>query len=239
MWKCLCDCQLNLPEIDRKYTYTTASNLYRGISNKKGGTSSCGCYKSEVNQIIGKNNKRHNKYDLSGEYGIGYTSQGDVFYFDLEDYKYIKDYCWNTHTGGYIRAYYHTSELDNSKQKRSYIMIHQLLSGIYGYGKEPDHINGKPWDNRKQNLRKSTHEQNMKNCKIYKNNTSGHKGVYYSKRGNRWKAFININKKRVHLGTFLSYEDAVKRRETAEEKYYGEFNRRKENLIIHNDLGRR
>ena len=219
MWKCLCDCQLNLPEVDRKYTYTTASNLYRGISNKKGGTISCGCYKSEVNRIIGKNNKRHNKYDLSG--------------------KYIKDYCWNTHTGGYIRTCYHTVKLDNSKQKNLYIMIHQLLSEIYGYGEEPDHINGKPWDNRKQNLRKSTHEQNMKNCKMYKNNISGHKGVYYAKRENRWKASININKKQVHLGTFLLYEDAVKCREAAEEKYYGEFNRRKENLVIHNDLGRR
>ena len=39
-------------------------------------------------------NKRHNKYDLSGEYGIGYTSKGEEFYFDLEDYDKIYPYCW-------------------------------------------------------------------------------------------------------------------------------------------------
>ena len=35
-----------------------------------------------------------NKYDLSGEYGIGYDSNGQKFYFDLEDYDKIKNYCW-------------------------------------------------------------------------------------------------------------------------------------------------
>lgn len=37
--------------------------------------------------IENHNCKIFNKYDLSGEYGIGYTSKGEEFYFDLEDYK--------------------------------------------------------------------------------------------------------------------------------------------------------
>ena len=37
--------------------------------------------------------KKYNTYDLSGEYGIGYTSKGEEFYFDLDDYDKIKDYC--------------------------------------------------------------------------------------------------------------------------------------------------
>ena len=36
-----------------------------------------------------------NKYDLSGEYGIGWTHNTEhEFYFDLEDYDIIKYYCW-------------------------------------------------------------------------------------------------------------------------------------------------
>lgn len=31
-----------------------------------------------------------NTYDLSGEYGIGYTTKGEEFWFDLEDYDKIK-----------------------------------------------------------------------------------------------------------------------------------------------------
>jgi hypothetical protein len=39
--------------------------------------------------------KKFNQYDLSGSYGIGYCSNtNNPFYFDLEDYDLIKDYCW-------------------------------------------------------------------------------------------------------------------------------------------------
>ena len=37
-----------------------------------------------------------NIYDLSNEYGIGYTSNTkEPFYFDLEDYDKVKEYCWS------------------------------------------------------------------------------------------------------------------------------------------------
>ncbi len=36
-----------------------------------------------------------NRYDLNGEYGIGYTNVSDLpFYFDLEDFDKIKSYTW-------------------------------------------------------------------------------------------------------------------------------------------------
>lgn len=35
-----------------------------------------------------------NKYDLTGEYGVGWDSKGDIFYFDLEDYDKIKNISW-------------------------------------------------------------------------------------------------------------------------------------------------
>ena len=38
--------------------------------------------------------RKENIYDLSGEFGIGYcTNTGSPFYFDLEDYNKIKNYC--------------------------------------------------------------------------------------------------------------------------------------------------
>ena len=30
-----------------------------------------------------KNHKKYNNYDLTGEYGIGYTFKNEEFYFDL------------------------------------------------------------------------------------------------------------------------------------------------------------
>ena len=46
-----------------------------------GNTNSCGCLK---NKLLIDKNRRNNKYDLTGSYGIGYTSNGNEFYFDLD-----------------------------------------------------------------------------------------------------------------------------------------------------------
>ena len=52
----------------------------RGDGLKSGATKSCGCWNLEVASKTGKKfggkNKKYNTYDLSGEYGIGYTSKG-------------------------------------------------------------------------------------------------------------------------------------------------------------------
>ena len=59
-----------------------------------------------------------------------------------------------------------------------------------------DHINHKPNDNRKCNLRVVTREQNQANTKLRKDNTSGTKGVSFSNSYNCWIAEIQSNKKR-------------------------------------------
>lgn len=79
-YRCKCDCG-NIVDIRKDY-------LERKIN-------SCGCLQKETKSKNGRSNKRYNIYDLTGEYGIGYTSKGEKFYFDLEDYDKIKDYCWH------------------------------------------------------------------------------------------------------------------------------------------------
>lgn len=44
-----------------------------------------------------------------------------------------------------------------------------------------DHIDGDKQNNKIENLREASHSQNLANSKIYKNNKSGHKGVFYDK----------------------------------------------------------
>ena len=60
----------------------------------------------------GKFLKQYNNYDLSGEYGIGYLFNGEEFYFGLEDYDKIKNYCWYKDSGGYIRTNAHKKRWD-------------------------------------------------------------------------------------------------------------------------------
>ena len=61
------------------------------------------------------------------------------------------------------------------------------------------------------------------NMRLRRNNTSGAKGVNFDKRLQKWRSRINVNKKTIELGYFNKFEDAVKVRKEAEEKYFGEF----------------
>ena len=71
-----------------------------------------------------------------------------------------------------------------------------------------DHINRKRDDDRIENLRECTFEQNLQNKSFYKNNTTGYKGVI--KRGKRFGAQITISGKCNFLGYFDTAEEAHK-----------------------------
>lgn len=206
MWDCICDCGSN-----KIHTVSTA-NLNNGSST------SCGCKQREGASKSGKNRKKYNNYDLSNNYGIGYTSKGEKFYFDLEDYNKIKDYCW------YLSNEYVSANTYGNDKTHSKILMHRLIMGcIDDYDVVVDHINHITYDNRKINLRIVTQSQNAKNCKLSKNNTSGVTGVYFDNHSGKWVAEIKVNYKKHSLGHFVEFEDAVKARKDAEKKFFGEF----------------
>lgn len=175
---------------------------------------SCGCLRSETSKENGKANKKYNTYDLSDDYGIGYTLKEEPFYFDLEDFDKIKNYCWRINKYGYVIA------TKNNKSNSSIFMHNLILPNI----ERIDHIKTEnKFDNRKCNLRESTASQNGMNAKLSKNNTSGVTGVSWYKQKEKWNAYIMINRKKRNLGYFNDFKDAVKARKEAEEKYFGEF----------------
>lgn len=90
---------------------------------------------------------------------------------------------------------------------------------------EIDHIDKDPLNNKFNNLRLATRSQNCCNTGISKNNTSGHKGV--SKAGNKWCAYINLNKKRYRLGHFDTIEEANKVVKQKRAELHGSFARDK------------
>lgn len=60
----------------------------------------------------------------------------------------------------------------------------------------------------------------IESAKLPKNNTSGRKGVWWDKSREMWAAYIQVHGSRVHLGRYHKFEDAVKARIEAEEKYF-------------------
>lgn len=157
-------------------------------------------------------NKRYNTYDLTGEYGIGYTSKGEKFYFDLEDYDKIKDYCWSI-DNLYVRA----RDCKNKKLVR----LHNIIMGIEDKERNIDHINNNRLDNRKLNLRICTPKQNSNNQSKPKNSKCPFMGV--SIEHNSYVARIGYNHKKINLGSYKNLEDAIIARLRTEKEYFGEF----------------
>lgn len=155
-------------------------------------------------------------YNLTGEYGVGYTSNThNEFYFDLDDFETIKAYIWyeyiNQETG------YHSLRTRDNKSRKSIMMTTLLGCKFY------DHIDRNPLNCRRNNLRPATQKQNARNRTKMKNNTSGVTGVCWDKRSCVWLATIGVDYKNIRLGTFKNKDDAIRARLEAEIKYYGEF----------------
>jgi hypothetical protein len=108
-----------------------------------------------------------------------------------------------------------------TKTKRGYIQIRidgksylaHRLTWLFFYGEWPkqhiDHINHNTSDNRIDNLREASQQENTKNRSKNKNNTSGISGVHWDKKSNKWQARIGVNGKRIHLGFFDNKEEAI------------------------------
>ena len=71
-----------------------------------------------------------------------------------------------------------------------------------------------------QNVAYRTNFQVIESQNLPRNNTSGHKGVYWDAKREMWQVYIHIHRQRKFLGRYYKYEDAVKARELAEEKYF-------------------
>lgn len=135
-WLCKCSCGSD-PKII----------LGCNLTSKNQPTQSCGC-------LTKATHKKYNKYDLSGDYGIGWTNKGEEFYFDLEDYDKIKDYCW------YFDNRYLKSRDIKNKNSNKKIRMHRLITNCPD-NLEPNHKNFNTLDNRKENLEIVTHKENM------------------------------------------------------------------------------
>jgi len=200
LWVCICDCN------------PSKEILIPGHYLSKGTKDNCGC---ETTNKQSKSKKKYNLYNLTGEYGIGYTLKGEEFYFDLEDYDKIKDYCWNVHDE-YIEA---NSLVKGSKNLKMHRLIMDITEGVI----KIDHIHHKKYDNRKSQLRICSNAENCANHVLQSNNTSGKSGINYRKDTGKWRVRIWKDFKCHNIGQFISFEDAVIARDKAEIEYFQEF----------------
>ncbi len=103
---------------------------------------------------------------------------------------------------------------------------HRLI-WFYVYGTWPknqiDHKNLNKIDNRIDNLREATNQENHFNLPLSRRNKSGYKGVHWSKNRNKWRVEYTLNCKRFEGGYFDNVEDAALKYRELTKKLHGEF----------------
>lgn len=160
---------------------------------------------------------------------VSYNQETGVFTWNSRPRKHFetdRDHkIWNSKHSG--------SEILNP-DKKGYLYLNlkgkryplHALAWLYAHGVYKsmlDHKNGIVSDNRLVNLRPSTHKQNVRNQKLKRSNTSGFKGVSFSKQKGKWRSQIRTDSGRVHLGFFSSKVKAAKAYDNAAVKFHGEF----------------
>lgn len=132
-------------------------------------------------------------------------SQNKQALVDDEDFEELNQSRWFIN-GSY--AYRHASN------HRQLIAMHrQIMNCPQGF--EVDHLNHDKLDNRKNNLKVCTKQENLLNKSLYKNNKTGVSGIYWLDSIKKYQVRFWIRKIEYYLGCFDSLGDAIEAKQRA------------------------
>jgi len=161
--------------------------------------------------------KRYSKFRVEGENvyielcNKKYEVVGEAI-IDIEDLDKIKGYRFHKTNRGYVRG--------NTKE---YKYLHHLIIGKPPKGFVTDHKDRNKLNNKRNNLRFITNQQNIMNSNKRKNTSSKYKGVCFVKAKKKWIAQISFNKKIYRLGCFANEKEAAKAYNKKAIEFFGEF----------------
>jgi hypothetical protein len=156
---------------------------------------------------------RYKEISLTGKLGKGLTTK-----VSEESLQIVEHYKWSfDKKNGYARA--NVKQQDGTYKT---VRLHRLIIDC-PENMTIDHINGDKLDNRIENLRITTAENNAKNKGKYSNNTSGYKGVIWMKDRQKWRAVLKLNGRNIIGGNFEDKLEAAKAYNELAKKYHGEY----------------
>lgn len=113
---------------------------------------------------------------------------------DAGDYAEASEYRWHLHPQGYAAAF-----ADNRTT-----LMHRFLMDARPGDPQVDHENRRRLDNRRDNLRMATRQENQHNQTPQRGRTSEYRGVSWNTRERKWYVFQKLDGRQVYLG---SYDD--------------------------------
>lgn len=150
-----------------------------------------------------------------GKYVYGRLDSGITFIIDSDKLSIIKD------------VKFYPSNQNNGIcyliDSRGRSLHHYLFENIKGL--EIDHINLDVLDNRRENIRYCTHQQNQMNQPLQRNNKSGVSGVSFYPARNKYRARIKVKQQEIHLGYYNTLEEATMARNVGMQCMFGAYGR--------------
>ncbi len=200
-WKVLYRRSHAAPDGRRKYVCKCACGTIKDVDGRRlsnGSSKSCGCRVGELTR------ERFTTHSLVGSP-------------EYKTWASMKQRCTNPNTESYK---------DYGAMGISYDPKWEEFEGFYeDMGERPEGTTLDRIDPNgnycKENCRWSKQGLQNYNSRLQRTNTSGKSGVSWNKRKNKWEAAIGFQNRRIFLGYFDKWEDAVKSRQVAELEYYG------------------
>jgi hypothetical protein len=146
-------------------------------------------------------------------------SRGLFSLIDVEDLERVSLHKWWARSRRTIApTFYAVTKIEG---KSTY--LHRFVMGA-PRGIQVDHRNLDPLDCRKENLRLATHSQNCQNRNSSQAAPAGFKGVIPTESG-RFASRIELNNKKIWLGTFSTAEQAARAYDAKARELFGDFAR--------------
>lgn len=140
-------------------------------------------------------------------------TQGKYALVDDEDFEYLNQWKWHVtrkRSNWYAQRWI---------GKKSILMQNVILN--LTEEERADHTDGDGLNNQRYNLRKATSLQNSRNRRKRNYTKYPYKGIRLF--GDKWQAYITIEKKQKHLGMYRTAEDAAAMYNQIAKQYFGEF----------------
>lgn len=157
--------------------------------------------------------------DICTEGGLAFISltKGFEAVIDIADLDIVIGYRWVTlihSTTGHAYAVRYD-------RGRCILMHRELLNAPVEM--QVDHEDGDGLNNRRNNIRLATPNQNQANRAVERRNKLGAKGVSPSRTGKRFRASITPNGRKINLGSYATKEEAAAAYHGAAKALWGDF----------------
>ena len=136
------------------------------------------------------------------------TDRGTLIKVSNEDFDLVSQHSWTVDGGGYAIT----------RIARRNLRMHQVILGA-----GLDHKNSDRLDNRRENLRIATAQQQRFNSTKSTGKSTAYKGVSLKDKGRYIEAYINCDRKKRHLGYYPTLEDAARAYDREASRLFGDY----------------